>query len=113
VGRQTLAHALELARTADAVGFDFVTVSEHHATPMMCTPNASLMAAALTQVVKRAAIAWLGPIIPMTAQIEAFQKATGAGVLDLAFGAGGFGHEATLASVRRFGGQVLPRIRDL
>ena len=63
VGQQTLANALEEARTADASGFDFVTVSEHHATPLMCTPNASILAGALTQIVKQATIAWLGPIV--------------------------------------------------
>jgi alkanesulfonate monooxygenase SsuD/methylene tetrahydromethanopterin reductase-like flavin-dependent oxidoreductase (luciferase family) len=46
-------------------------------------------------------------------QIDAFRKATGAGILDLGFGIGGGGHEATLASIRRFGSQVLPRIRSL
>ncbi|HTO54831.1 MAG TPA: LLM class flavin-dependent oxidoreductase [Myxococcota bacterium] len=63
VGRRTLATALEQARTADALGFDYVSVSEHHATPLMCSPNGSLLAGALTQIVRQARIAWLGPIV--------------------------------------------------
>jgi len=46
-------------------------------------------------------------------QIEEFQRATGAGVLDLAFGAGGIGQQATLRSLRRFAERVLPKIRQL
>jgi alkanesulfonate monooxygenase SsuD/methylene tetrahydromethanopterin reductase-like flavin-dependent oxidoreductase (luciferase family) len=61
-GQRTLASALEQARLAEAVGFDFVSVSEHHFVPLMCTPNAAVWAGALSQVVTRATIAWLGPI---------------------------------------------------
>jgi hypothetical protein len=46
-------------------------------------------------------------------QIDAFRKATGTGILDLGFGIGGSGPEETLASIRRFGSEVLPRIRTL
>ena len=44
-------------------------------------------------------------------QIRAFHQATGAGVLDLTFGP--VGQDMTLASIRRFGEQVLPEIRDI
>lgn len=74
VGRQMLVNALEQARAADALGFDYVTVSEHHATPMMCTPNASVMAGALTQIVKRAALAWLGPIVSINNPIRVAEE---------------------------------------
>jgi alkanesulfonate monooxygenase SsuD/methylene tetrahydromethanopterin reductase-like flavin-dependent oxidoreductase (luciferase family) len=74
VGRQTLAHALEQARAADSLGFDFVTVSEHHGTPMMCTPNASILAGALTQIVKQAAIAWLGPIVSINNPVRVAEE---------------------------------------
>ena len=74
VGQETLARALEQARTADALGFDFVTVSEHHATPMMCTPNASILAGALTQIVKQAAVAWLGPIVSINNPVRVAEE---------------------------------------
>lgn len=65
LGQLSLQAALRLARETDELGFDFVSVSEHHFLPLFMSPNAALLAAALTQVVKRASIAWLGPIISM------------------------------------------------
>jgi alkanesulfonate monooxygenase SsuD/methylene tetrahydromethanopterin reductase-like flavin-dependent oxidoreductase (luciferase family) len=44
-------------------------------------------------------------------QIRAFHDATGVGILDLSFGRAS--QEMTLAAIRRFGEQVLPKIRDL
>src|ERR1700692_3797433 len=57
--------ALEQFRLADAVGFDWVTVAEHHYGPFGLTPNPMVFAGALTQVVKRAKIALLGPTLPI------------------------------------------------
>ena len=74
VGRQTLADALEQARSADALGFDYITVSEHHATPLMCTPNASIMAGALTQILRNAALAWLGPIVSINNPVRVAEE---------------------------------------
>jgi alkanesulfonate monooxygenase SsuD/methylene tetrahydromethanopterin reductase-like flavin-dependent oxidoreductase (luciferase family) len=62
-GQRMLASALAQARAADEAGFDFVSVSEHHFAPLMCSPNAAVWAGALSQVVTRARIAWLGPIV--------------------------------------------------
>jgi len=74
IGRRMLANALEQARTADALGFDYITVSEHHATPLMCTPNASIMAGALTQIVRNAALAWLGPIVSINNPVRVAEE---------------------------------------
>ena len=63
VGAQSLESALNNARLADELGFDWVSVSEHHYGPGIMTPNASVWAGALTQVVKNAKIALLGPIV--------------------------------------------------
>ncbi|HXQ49946.1 MAG TPA: LLM class flavin-dependent oxidoreductase [Stellaceae bacterium] len=52
-------------RRADEFGFDWVTVAEHHYSAFSLTPNPMVMAGALTQVVKRAKIAVLGPTIPI------------------------------------------------
>jgi alkanesulfonate monooxygenase SsuD/methylene tetrahydromethanopterin reductase-like flavin-dependent oxidoreductase (luciferase family) len=57
--------ALAQFRLADEVGFDWVTVAEHHYGPFGLTPNPMVFAGALTQVVKRAKIALLGPTIPI------------------------------------------------
>lgn len=56
---------LERFQLADEVGFDWVTVAEHHFAPFSMTPNPMVMAAALTNVVKRAKVAILGPDIPI------------------------------------------------
>src|SRR5215469_1957601 len=55
----------ELARLADELGFDWVSTSEHHYSPRLLAPNACLVSAALSQVVKRAKIAVLGPLVAM------------------------------------------------
>jgi alkanesulfonate monooxygenase SsuD/methylene tetrahydromethanopterin reductase-like flavin-dependent oxidoreductase (luciferase family) len=63
--RRSMLTALEQFRLADEVGFDWVTVAEHHYGPMGLTPNPMVFAGALTQVVKRARIALLGPNVPI------------------------------------------------
>lgn len=55
--------ALQEAEEAEALGFDMITVSEHHYWPTLPTPNAGILAAALTQRVKRARIGWMGPLV--------------------------------------------------
>ena len=63
--QQSIAHALENARLAESLGFDWISVSEHHYSPIMLTPNPMVMAAALSQVTTRAKIAVLGPLLPL------------------------------------------------
>ncbi len=58
-------HALGFAALADELGFDWVSVSEHHSSPLIMTPSVAPLAGALTQVVKRARIALLGPLVPI------------------------------------------------
>jgi alkanesulfonate monooxygenase SsuD/methylene tetrahydromethanopterin reductase-like flavin-dependent oxidoreductase (luciferase family) len=62
--QRSLALNLELFTIADELGFDFVTVAEHHYGTAM-TPNPLVAAAAVAQVVKNAKIAVLGPIVPI------------------------------------------------
>src|SRR5438105_4831007 len=57
--------SLEQFELADQVGFDWVTVAEHHFAPMSLTPNPMVMAGAITQRVRRANIALLGANIPI------------------------------------------------
>jgi alkanesulfonate monooxygenase SsuD/methylene tetrahydromethanopterin reductase-like flavin-dependent oxidoreductase (luciferase family) len=63
IGEKSLKASLAHAQMADELGFDWVSVSEHHYGPGIMTPNALVWAGALTQVVKRAKIALLGPIV--------------------------------------------------
>jgi len=65
IGLQSLNVALEQAKLADELGFDWVSCSEHHYTPLLQTPNAAVFAGALSQVVRKAKIAVLGPLVSM------------------------------------------------
>lgn len=65
IGLQSLQAALAQAMLADEVGFDWVSCSEHHYTPLLQTPNAAVFAGALSQVVRKAKIAVLGPLVSM------------------------------------------------
>jgi alkanesulfonate monooxygenase SsuD/methylene tetrahydromethanopterin reductase-like flavin-dependent oxidoreductase (luciferase family) len=65
VGLRSVDVALEQAKLADELGFDWVSCSEHHYTPLLQTPNACVFAGALSQVVRRARIAVLGPLVSM------------------------------------------------
>jgi alkanesulfonate monooxygenase SsuD/methylene tetrahydromethanopterin reductase-like flavin-dependent oxidoreductase (luciferase family) len=56
---------LDQFRLADEFGFDWVTVAEHHYSGFSLTPNPMVLAGALTQVVKRAKLAVLGPTLPI------------------------------------------------
>jgi alkanesulfonate monooxygenase SsuD/methylene tetrahydromethanopterin reductase-like flavin-dependent oxidoreductase (luciferase family) len=65
VGLRSLEESFEQVRLAEESGFDWISCSEHHYTPLRQTPNAVLFAAALSQVVRRAKIAVLGPLVSM------------------------------------------------
>ncbi|HLG73224.1 MAG TPA: LLM class flavin-dependent oxidoreductase [Chloroflexota bacterium] len=65
VAQRSMEASLNQFQLADEIGFDWVTVAEHHYAPMSLTPNPMIMAGALTQRVKRANIALLGPDIPI------------------------------------------------
>jgi alkanesulfonate monooxygenase SsuD/methylene tetrahydromethanopterin reductase-like flavin-dependent oxidoreductase (luciferase family) len=65
VAERSMQASLEQFEMADQLGFDWVTVAEHHFAPMSLTPNPMVMAGALTQRVKHAKIALLGANIPI------------------------------------------------
>src|SRR5579885_999170 len=62
---RSLAVNFDLARLADELGFDWISTSEHHYSPRLLAPNAFMVSAALSQVVRRAKIAVLGPLVAM------------------------------------------------
>ena len=71
---ETFQTAIDQARLADEVGFDWVTVAEHHFAPFCITPNPMVLAGALTQAVKRAKIALLGADIPILNPIRVAEE---------------------------------------
>jgi alkanesulfonate monooxygenase SsuD/methylene tetrahydromethanopterin reductase-like flavin-dependent oxidoreductase (luciferase family) len=64
VAERSYQHSLELFGLADQLGFDWVTVAEHHYSGFSMTPNPMVMAGVLCKAVKNARIAVLGPNIP-------------------------------------------------
>jgi alkanesulfonate monooxygenase SsuD/methylene tetrahydromethanopterin reductase-like flavin-dependent oxidoreductase (luciferase family) len=65
VAGRSMEMALEQYELADQLGFDWVTLAEHHFAPLSLTPNPMVMAGAVTQRVRRAKIALLGATIPI------------------------------------------------
>jgi alkanesulfonate monooxygenase SsuD/methylene tetrahydromethanopterin reductase-like flavin-dependent oxidoreductase (luciferase family) len=56
--------AFEQFELADQLGFDWITLAEHHYAPLSLTPNPTVMAGAVSQRVRRARIALLGANLP-------------------------------------------------
>ena len=64
--RRAVASCLEEVAMEDELGFDWIACAEHHYSPFNLAPNVTVLASALTQNVKRAKIAILGALIPLT-----------------------------------------------
>ncbi len=64
-GAASMAAALDMAELIDELGFDWVSLTEHHYSPRLMSPNPIVLASAMSQRVKRARIALLGPILPL------------------------------------------------
>src|ERR1700680_3327614 len=62
VAERSMDTSLEQFELADQLGFDWVTLAEHHFAPMSLTPNPMVMAGALTQRVQGANIPILNPL---------------------------------------------------
>jgi alkanesulfonate monooxygenase SsuD/methylene tetrahydromethanopterin reductase-like flavin-dependent oxidoreductase (luciferase family) len=56
---------LDMCARAEALGFDWVSLSEHHYAPYQMLPNQAVMAAAISQRTSRVRIAMLGPLVPI------------------------------------------------
>jgi alkanesulfonate monooxygenase SsuD/methylene tetrahydromethanopterin reductase-like flavin-dependent oxidoreductase (luciferase family) len=65
VARRSMERFLDMAVRAEQLGFDWVSVSEHHYAPYMMTPNPLIMAAAIIQRTSRVRIGLLGPLVPL------------------------------------------------
>jgi alkanesulfonate monooxygenase SsuD/methylene tetrahydromethanopterin reductase-like flavin-dependent oxidoreductase (luciferase family) len=66
VAQQSYDHFLSYAALADELGYDWVSVSEHHYSPLILAPSVAPLAGALTQIVRRARIALLGPLVSIS-----------------------------------------------
>jgi alkanesulfonate monooxygenase SsuD/methylene tetrahydromethanopterin reductase-like flavin-dependent oxidoreductase (luciferase family) len=64
-GASSLEQTYELFELADAVGFDWVTVAEHHYHARQLSANPITMAAVIAQRAKRSGIAVLGVTLPL------------------------------------------------
>ena len=71
---RTMRQTIESCRHAEALGFDWISLSEHHYAPMMLTPNPLVMAGALSQAVKRCKIALLGPLLPLANPVRVAEE---------------------------------------
>lgn len=65
VAAHSLRATIENCRRAEELGFDWISVSEHHYAPAMLTPNPLVLAGALSQALSHARIALLGPLLPL------------------------------------------------
>jgi len=73
-GQRTYDDFLEWSAMADDLGFDWVSVSEHHYAPLIIAPSTGVMAGALSQVVRRARIALLGPLAPVNNPVRTAEE---------------------------------------
>jgi alkanesulfonate monooxygenase SsuD/methylene tetrahydromethanopterin reductase-like flavin-dependent oxidoreductase (luciferase family) len=74
IARQSFDHFLSYAALADELGFDWISVSEHHSSPLILTPSVAPLAGALTQIVRRARIALLGPLAPVNNPVRVAEE---------------------------------------
>jgi alkanesulfonate monooxygenase SsuD/methylene tetrahydromethanopterin reductase-like flavin-dependent oxidoreductase (luciferase family) len=65
LGMRSMDAGLRVFEIADDLGFDAVSVAEHHFASRQLTPDPTLFAAAMTQRVRNAKIAILGVLLPM------------------------------------------------
>jgi len=65
---------LDQFQLADELGFDWISVSEHHFAPGLMTPNPIVIAAAASQRTKNVRIALLGPLVPLTNPVRVAEE---------------------------------------
>ena len=74
VAQKSMQASMALFKRADEVGFDWVTVAEHHYSPFSLSPNPMVIGGAMTQVIKNAKIALLGATIPILNPIRVAEE---------------------------------------
>jgi alkanesulfonate monooxygenase SsuD/methylene tetrahydromethanopterin reductase-like flavin-dependent oxidoreductase (luciferase family) len=71
---RTMTNAMDQALLAEDLGFDWISVSEHHYSPRILTPSPMIFAAGITQRIKRAKIAILGPLLPLSNPVRVAEE---------------------------------------
>ncbi len=74
VASKSLQRTIANCKRAEDLGFDWVSVSEHHYAPYMLTPNPLVLAGALSQQVTHAKIALLGPLLPLANPVRVAEE---------------------------------------
>lgn len=62
---KSVENAIRQYRMAEEAGFDWISISEHHYSPTLITPNPIVLGAAVARETSRVKIAMLGPLIPL------------------------------------------------
>ena len=74
VAHESFERWLGYAAMADELGFDWVSVSEHHSSPLILVPSTGPLAGALTRIVQRARIALLGPLVSINNPVRVAEE---------------------------------------
>lgn len=74
IAQRSVQRTMSQMKLGDEVGFDYITFSEHHFAPFSMSPNPSVLASALSQVLRNAKIALLGPDIPILNPIRVAEE---------------------------------------
>jgi len=73
-GAEAYRGMIERIRYVEELGFDWVSVSEHHYSPRILTPAPIVSAAFIAAQVKRITIALLGPIVPQSNPVRVAEE---------------------------------------
>ncbi|PKB82525.1 MAG: hypothetical protein BZY88_04085 [SAR202 cluster bacterium Io17-Chloro-G9] len=74
ISMQSYQDGMEECEFAEEMGFDWVSVSEHHYSGNRTTPNPAVMAAAVAERCKRAKIALFGQLLPLSNPVRAAEE---------------------------------------
>ena len=74
VSMQSYREGMEECELAEELGFDWLSLSEHHYSGNRTTPNPAVMAAAVAERCKRAKIALLGQLLPLNNPVRAAEE---------------------------------------
>jgi alkanesulfonate monooxygenase SsuD/methylene tetrahydromethanopterin reductase-like flavin-dependent oxidoreductase (luciferase family) len=74
IAQKSVERTMSQIRLGDDLGFDYVTVAEHHFAPFSMSPNPLVLAGALTQTLRNAKLALLGPNLPILNPIRVAEE---------------------------------------
>ncbi len=73
-GAEAYRAMIERLQIVEEIGFDWVSVSEHHYSPRILTPSPIVSAAFIAAHLKRITIALLGPIVPLSNPVRVAEE---------------------------------------